>query len=144
MSDPIDRMQKSWSDMMAISRLETEIARLRTLLSEAEQREQKLQAALSFWMPGVTEEIETITNGRCGDDANLLVGLSGPFEDKCWGDEIIASEKDARAKALEEAAMRVDKLISDMQALEKFNRSYALRMTALASKDIRALQSEAP
>lgn len=89
MSDPIDRMQKSWSDMMAISRLETEIARLRTLLSEAEQR-----------------------------------------------------EKGARAKALEEAAMRVDKLISDMQGLEKFNRSYALRMTALAAKDIRALQSE--
>lgn len=51
-------------------------------------------------------------------------------------------KKDARAKALEEAAMRVVKLISDMQALEKFNRSYALRMTALAAKDIRALQSE--
>lgn len=81
-----------------------EITRLRTLLSEAVQREQKLQASLSFWMPGVTEEIENSTDGRCGDDANLLVGYDGPFEDKCWGDEIIARGKDVRAKALEEAA----------------------------------------
>ncbi|MCM2453372.1 hypothetical protein [Agrobacterium vitis] len=49
---------------------------------------------------------------------------------------------DARNKALEEAAMRIEKIISDMHALEKFNRSYALRIAALALADIRAMKAK--
>lgn len=60
MSDPIDRMQKSWSDMMTISRLETEITRLRTLLSEVEKeaRAKALEDAAKF----IEDFVVTSTN----------------------------------------------------------------------------------
>lgn len=98
-----------------------EITRLRTALSEAEQREKdaesnlneeishrkKLQAALLFWMPSVTEEIEISTNGRCGDDAGLLAGYDGPIDESCWGDEIIVRAQRARREALGDAAQAI-------------------------------------
>lgn len=74
-----------------ISTLEGELA------LEASHR-QKLQNALAYWMPGVTEEIEISTNGRCGDDALLLVGCEGPFNDKCWGNEAITRAEAAEAE----------------------------------------------
>ncbi|XUP59946.1 hypothetical protein FS819_023305 [Allorhizobium sp. Av2] len=55
--------------------------------------------------------------------------------------DISASQlAEERNNALESAAMRIEKIIADMQALEKFNRSYALRIAALALADIRALK----
>lgn len=104
-----------------------EITRLRTALSEAEQRakdgegnlneeishRQKLQAALMFWMPSVTEEIERSTNGRCGDDACLLAGYDGPIDASCWGDEIHSRAQRARREALEEAEAIVAKALSE-------------------------------
>lgn len=74
-----------------IGALESELAH------EASHR-QKLQNALAYWMPGVTEEIEISTNGRCGDDALLLVGSEGAFEDKCWGNEVLARAEAAEAE----------------------------------------------
>ncbi|MGV1913576.1 hypothetical protein G6K96_21800 [Agrobacterium vitis] len=55
--------------------------------------------------------------------------------------DIVASQlADARNKALEAAAACVESRIEDMRELDKFNRSYALRITALALADIRALK----
>ncbi len=48
MSDIVDRMQKSWSDMTKISTLEAENERLRQLLSEAETREREARAGWEF------------------------------------------------------------------------------------------------
>lgn len=79
-----------------IGALESELAH------EASHR-QKLQNALAYWMPGVTKEIEISTNGRCGDDALLLVGSEGPFDDKCWGNEAIARAEAAEAEVKRQA-----------------------------------------
>ncbi len=85
-----------------IGALESELAH------EASHR-QKLQNALAYWMPGVTKEIEISTNGRCGDDALLLVGSEGPFDDKCWGNEAIARAEAAEAevKLIREAVVEL-------------------------------------
>lgn len=82
-----------------IGALESELAH------EASHR-QKLQSALAYWMPGVTKEIEISTNGRCCDDALLLVGSEGAFEDKCWGNEVLvrAEAAEAEVKLIREAA----------------------------------------
>lgn len=86
--------------------LQRENEELRRDLSHEASHRQKLQNALAYWMPGVTEETEISTNGRCGDDAWLLVGSEGPFEDKCWGNEAIA-----RAEAAEAEVKRLKDII---------------------------------
>ncbi len=85
--------------------LQRENEELRRDLSHEASHRQNLQNALAYWMPGVTEEIEISTNGRCGDDALLLVGSEGPFEDKCWGNEILdrAEAAEAEVKRLTES-----------------------------------------
>jgi predicted RNA-binding protein with TRAM domain len=66
----------------------------------AEDHAQRLQAALAFWMPGVSEAVEIETNGRAGDDAQLLAGFNGTVPTISWGDKVQATcEK--LAKALE-------------------------------------------
>lgn len=124
-----------------ISDAADEITRLRTALSETEQRakdaesklneetshRQKLQAALMFWMPSVTEEIERSTNGRCGDDAGLLAGYDGPIDESSWGDEILARAQRARSEALEEAANYHDDLADQHAASSKEERHHVAR-----------------
>ena len=69
---------------------------------------QKLQRALMCWMPGVSEATETETNGRCGDDAQLLAGYEGEFPSECWGDKAVAKADSlqARVKELEDEIQR--------------------------------------
>jgi hypothetical protein len=104
--DAIDLMRNSASTVESLQRENEELKR--DLSHEASHR-QKLQNALAYWMPGVTKEIEISTNGRCGDDALLLVGSEGPFDDKCWGNEAIARAEAAEAdvKRLREALQNV-------------------------------------
>lgn len=45
---------------------------------------EKLQKALAYWMPGISEELEIETNGRAGDDACLLYGYTGELEESYW------------------------------------------------------------
>lgn len=80
------------------------IATLEAELSKAREREQRLQAALAFWMPGVTDSIEVELNGRAGDDAQLLVGFEGEVPQTSWGDVVLGRIGKAREAALEEAA----------------------------------------
>ncbi len=95
-----------------IGALESELAH------EASHR-QKLQNALAYWMPGVTKEIEISTNGRCGDDALLLVGSEGPFDDKCWGNEAIARADAAEAEVKRlEAELAVSKPVYSRRQIE--------------------------
>lgn len=70
---------------------------------EASAHVAKLQAALMFWMPGVSEAIEVELNGRAGDDAYLLAGYAGEFPATCWGDDTLA-----RALAAEERLGRYE------------------------------------
>ncbi len=95
-----------------IGALESELAH------EASHR-QKLQNALAYWMPGVTKEIEISTNGRCGDDALLLVGSEGPFDDKCWGNEAIARADAAEAEVKRlEAELALSKPVYSRRQIE--------------------------
>ncbi len=82
----------------ALESLQRENEEMKSELAHEASHRQKLQNALAYWMPGVTEEIEISTNGRCGDDALLLVGSEGPFEDKCWGNQAIARAEAAEAE----------------------------------------------
>lgn len=116
----------------ALESLQRENEELKSDLSHEASHRQRLQNALAYWMPGVTEEIEISTNRRCGDDALLLVGSEGPFDDKCWGNEAIA-----RAEAAEAEVKRL------REALERFlpyhdaeyvpNTLFDIARTALAS-----------
>lgn len=86
-----------------LSDVESLVERFRTLeaeLSKAREREQRLQAALAFWMPGVTDSIEFELNGRAGDDAQLLVVFEGEVPQTSWGDTVLGRLSKAReAKA---------------------------------------------
>ncbi|KGE79658.1 hypothetical protein LW14_27980 [Rhizobium sp. H41] len=84
--------------LSTLESLQRENEELKRDLSHEASHRQKLQNALAYWMPGVTEEIEISTNGRCGDDALLLVGSEGEFEDKCWGNEVLARAEAAEAE----------------------------------------------
>lgn len=74
----------------------------------AENHVQRLQCALMFWMPSVTEAIEKETDNRCGDDAQLLAGYDGEFPSECWGDktleraETAERERDQAREALKQ------------------------------------------
>ena len=92
-----------------------EITRLQEALAAAEAEHEKqiskLQTALAFWMPSITEAIEIELNGRAGDDAYLLAGFDGDVPNPSWGDKVISRAEAAEAriaetrkKALEEAA----------------------------------------
>lgn len=103
----------------------TEITRLQEALAAAETEQEwlaKLQSALAFWMPSVTEAIEIELNGRAGDDAYLLAGFDGEVPVPSWGDKAISRAEAAEAKlaslpallaetrkkALEEAAALIE------------------------------------
>lgn len=58
----------------------------------------KLQAALMFWMPGVTEATDTGLERSAGDDAFLLAGFDGQFPATCWGDDLTARLSAAEAE----------------------------------------------
>lgn len=77
---------------------------------EAERRIERLHAALIFWMPSVSEEIERELDGRAGDDAYLLAGFMGKLPEQSWGDKVLtrAEAAEARATAAEEDAARLD------------------------------------
>lgn len=80
-----------------------------TITAQAAEIEQdrrhieKLQAALAFWMPGVSEEIEIELDGRAGDDAYLLAGFEGEVPSPSWGDKMQAEIE--RLKALLDKAV---------------------------------------
>ena len=81
-----------------LGELQRENEKMKNDLTEERSHRQKLQIALAFWMPSVSEPIEIITKGRCGDDACLLAGSDAPFENECWGDEIYARALAAEAE----------------------------------------------
>ncbi|HEX2753687.1 MAG TPA: hypothetical protein VHP34_11405 [Alphaproteobacteria bacterium] len=58
----------------------------------------RLQAALSYWMPSITEIIEIELYGKAGDDAYLLAGFTGDVPMPSWGDRAIARYKAAEAE----------------------------------------------
>lgn len=73
---------------------------------------QKLQRALTFWMPGVSEAIEIELDGRAGDDAYLLAGYEGEFPAKSWGDQMVDALESERSRSdrLEKALREIKKL----------------------------------
>jgi predicted RNase H-like HicB family nuclease len=80
---------------------DAEITRLQEALAAAETEREwlaKLQSALAFWMPSVTEAIEIELNGRAGDDAYLLAGFDGEVPVPSWGDKAISRAEAAEAK----------------------------------------------
>jgi hypothetical protein len=79
-------------------------ARAEALRSELEAERShvtRLQGALAFWMPGVSEEIETELNGRAGDDACLLAGFDGDVPEVSWGDAIRSELEALKREAVE-------------------------------------------
>lgn len=68
----------------------------------SDERIQRLQAAVAFWMPGVSALVETETNGYAGDSACLLYGFNGEVPSDSWGDKMLA-----RALAAESSLSRI-------------------------------------
>lgn len=108
----------------------TTIERLTAERDEDKAHIAKLQAALMFWMPGVSEAIEVELNGRAGDDAYLLAGYAGEFHATCWGDDILARAIAAeaslalKAEALKEAQHEVWNLGLAIGQIAKWPRTY--------------------
>lgn len=65
---------------------------LSACLHKAEDERDRLQVALSFWMPAIASEASA-DGERCANDAMLLMGLDDAGSD-CWGDRVLA-ERDA-------------------------------------------------
>lgn len=59
----------------------------------------RLQAALMYWHPGVSEQIEIETNGRAGDDAGLLAGFEGELPERSWGESAVLEIQTLRKDA---------------------------------------------
>lgn len=82
---------------------------LRSELEAERAHVTRLQGALAFWMPGVSEEIEVELNGRAGDDACLLAGFDGDVPEVSWGDAIRSE-----LEAVKREAVEVDELLASL------------------------------
>lgn len=146
----------------------SEISRLQKEIETAREREQRLQAALSYWMPQVSEKIEIELNGRAGDDALLLYGYEGEAPANCWGETMVqriedlekalANDRDeslwrfwngkardlaakletAREDALEEAAKAAER-VGQRGTDDLIDREWT---TEIVAKEIRSLKSK--
>lgn len=94
-----ERVGSAFDDEATFTRDEVEeiVAALAAAETEREWLA-KLQSALAFWMPSVTEAIEIELNGRAGDDAYLLAGFDGEVPVPSWGDKAISRAEAAEAK----------------------------------------------
>jgi hypothetical protein len=106
-SDIVERLRRRVADLeqsrdVVRGIYERQIASLRAKVDDLTRERDKLQAALAFWMPGVSEGIEIELNGRAGDDAYLLAGFDGEVPAVSWGDKTLA-----RAEAAEERLARI-------------------------------------
>jgi hypothetical protein len=83
---------------------------LRSELEAERAHVTRLQEALAFWMPGVSEEIEVELNGRAGDDACLLAGFDGDVPEVSWGDAIRSELEAVKREAVEREAVELELL----------------------------------
>lgn len=107
-----------WSEVdMPVSLVREIAALIRSLAAEREQDAKqihRLQAALAYWLPSVTDDIEIELNGKAGDDAYLLTGFTGDVQMPSWGDTAITrattaeAERDALRKVLGEEGLTVN------------------------------------
>lgn len=82
------------------------------------QQVEKLQAALAFWMPGVSEGIEIELDGRAGDDAYLLSGFDGEVPSVSWGDKTLARAEAAESElANAQTVLALEKSIDFIESL---------------------------